>query len=274
MTTRPLSLAVLAAAVLVLLAGAAPAHAQADLEITSLAVQGQARVGTCNTLSMTVRNNGDAFTGNATLDIRVITFPAGSPFQNRVEKDLFISPMQGGAQVTFNVTDVEFKAAGGATIQSVVDSTNETAESNENNNSETLNVNVSGSCTPPPTTPGPTTGPGCDLSLTFIAPAGNTASAPSPSFTLRAKNEGSAACEATKLRLYRYNGSRAGGYGSAVGGTRNIWAIPSLGPGQTAENAFTDKVSKGTYTYAPKFLGPWNDDDNGNHRPKKTVKVQ
>lgn len=274
MKTRWIQLAVLAAAAVALLAGAVPAHAAADLEIVALTVQGTPRVGTCNTLSMTVKNNGDAFTGNATLDIRVITFPSGSPFQDRVEKDLFISPMQGGAQVSFPVSNVEFKAPGAATIQAVVDSTQETAESNENNNSFTLSTNVSGSCVTPPSNPGPSTGGGCDLSLIFTAPTGTTASAPNPSLTLRAKNEGTGACPATKLRLYRYNGSRPSGYGSAVGGTRNIWAIPSLSPGQTADNTFTDKVSKGVYTYAPKFLGPWNDGNNGNHRTAKTVTVQ
>jgi hypothetical protein len=273
MKTRCIHLAVVAAAAMTLLAGAVPAHAAADLEIVAMTVQGTPRVGTCNTLSMTVKNNGDAFTGNATLDIRVITFPAGSPFQSRVEKDLFISPMQGGAQVTFPISNVEFKAPGAATIQAVVDSTNETSESNENNNSQTLSTTVSGACNQPPPTPGPSTGPGCDLSLVFTAPSGNTVAAP-PAFTLRAKNEGSGTCPATKLRLYRYNGSRPGGYGSAVGGTRNIWAIPSLSPGQTAENTFTDKVSKGVYTYSPKFLGAWNDDNNGNHQTAKTVTVQ
>jgi hypothetical protein len=274
MKTLCLRLAILAVAIVALLAGAAPAHAAADLEITAMTVQGTARVGTCNTLSMTVKNNGDAFTGNATLDIRVITFPSGSPFQNRVEKDLFISPMQGGAQVTFPVSNVEFKAPGAATVQAVVDSTQETAESNENNNAETLTTTVSGSCTQPSPVPGPSNPSGCDLSLIFTAPTGTTASAPNPSFTLRAKNEGNAACPAAKLRLYRYNGSTPTGYGSAVGGTRNIWGIPALSPGQTAENTFTDKVGKGTYTYAPKFLSPWNDGNNGNHRTAKTVNVQ
>lgn len=274
MKASRLTLAVLAAAALALLAAAAPAHAAADLEIVSMTVQGTPRVGTCNTVSMTVKNSGDEFTGNATLDVRVITFPSGSPFQNRVQKDLFISPLQAGAQVTFNVTDIEFKASGGATLQAVVDSTNETPESNENDNSETLNTTVSGSCVQPGPSPGPTNDPNCDLSLVFTAPTGTTASAPNPSFTLRAKNEGSGACPGTKLRLYRYNGTRAGGYGSAVGGTRNIWVIPALSPGQSAENTFADKVSKGTYTYAPNFLGPWNDGDNGNHRTAKTVNVQ
>ena len=153
MRTRCFSLAILAAAVLAVLAGGAPAYAAADLEITAMSVQGTPRVGACNTVSMTVRNNGDAFTGNATLDIRVKTFPSATPLQNLAQKDLFISPMQPGAQVTFNVTSVEFLAPGAATVQAVVDSTNETAEGNENNNTETLTTTVSGSCAQPPEKP-------------------------------------------------------------------------------------------------------------------------
>jgi hypothetical protein len=275
MKTRCIQLAVLAAAALALLAAAAPAHAAADLEITAMSLQGTPRVGSCNTVSMTVKNNGDAFTGNATLDVRVITFPSASPLQNRAQKDLFISPMQPGAQVTFNVSNVEFLAAGAATLQAVVDSTNETAESNEDNNTETLTTTVSGTCAQPPSTPLPTANAGCDLSLTFIAPTGTTAAAGTPTFTLRAKNEGSGNCTSTpKLRLYRYNGSTASGYGSAVGGTRTIWAIPALGPGEHADYDFTDKVPKGTYTYAPKFLSAWNDANNNNHRTAKTVTLQ
>lgn len=276
-TKRLVNHGLVAAALIALPAlSGSPAEAAADLEITAMSVQGTPRVGTCNTISMTVRNSGDAFTGNATLDVALITYPSGTPTQNRVQKDLFISPMQGGAQVTFNITQVEFKVAGSATVQGLVDSTQETSESNENNNSRTLATTVSGSCvTPPPSNPPPTQN-GCDLSLTFTAPTGSTVSANSnTTYTVLAKNEGTGSCEATKLRLYRYNGGTASGYGSAVGGTRNIWAIPALRPGQTATNDFVDNPkAPGTLTYATKFLGAWNDANNHNHLPKKTVKAQ
>jgi hypothetical protein len=269
---RPVHLAALAAAVVALAAVATPAHAAADLEITSMTLQGTARVGTCNTVRLTVKNHGDAFTGNATLDIRLISFPSSAPNQNRVEKDLFISPLQPGAQVSFNVSAVELKAAGPATLQAVVDSTQETAEGNEGNNTETLTVNVAGSCAGG-SVPLATANPGCDLSLAFTAPAGGTVPA-NTTYALRAKNEGSAACPSTKLRLYRYNGSSASGYGSAVGGTRNIWTVPALSPGQAADQGFADSGAKGTVTYAPKFLSAWNDGDNSNHRTSKTVTIQ
>jgi hypothetical protein len=274
MKTRSLTSAVLLAAAVLLAGAVGSAEAAADLEITNLTVQGTARVGSCKTLSMTVRNNGDAFTGSPTLDIRVITFPSGSPLQNRVQKDLFISPMQGGAQVSFNVTNVEFKVPGSATIQAVVDSTQETSESNEGNNAVTLSTNVSGSCAVPPSNPGPSAPAGCDLSLVFTAPTGTTLSTGPNTFTVRAENEGTGSCDSTKLRLYRYNGGHASGYGGAVGGTRNIWTVPALSPGQSVSHDFVDKIAKGVYTYKTKVLGAWNDDNNNNHLPQKTVKAQ
>jgi subtilase family serine protease len=274
MKSRRLSLAVFAVAVLALLVSAAPAHALADLEITVLGVQGAARVGACNSLYMTVKNHGDAVTGSATLDIRVITFASGTPYKHAAQRDLSVNPPQPGAQFAFTVANVEFLTAGAATIQAVVDSTDETPESNEKNNTVTVTTTVSGSCAPPPSSAPLSAGPGCDLSLTFIAPTGSTVPAGSPTFTLRANNEGSANCQSTKLRLYRHNGSTPTGYGSAVGGTRNTWTIPALAPGQSADYDFTDEVVKGTYTYAPKFLGTWNDASRNSPGPAKTVTVQ
>jgi hypothetical protein len=273
MKTRCSSLAGFAVAVLVQLASAAPAHALADVEITTLFVQGTARVGACNTLIMAVKNNGDAFTGGASLDIRVITFPSATPKQ-RAQRDFSFSPVPPGVEFVFTIPNVEFLAAGAATIQAEVDATDETSESNEKNNTATASATVSGSCAPPPSSPPPPSGPRCDLALTFIAPTGTTVPAGSPTFTLRAKNEGSGNCQSTRLRLYRFNGSSPTGRGSEVGGTRNVWTIPALGPGQSADHDFTDEVAKGTYTYAPKFLGTWNDASKNSPGPAKTVTVQ
>ena len=275
---KPLFYGMLACALLATVAfTAAPAMAAADLQITSMSVQGTAKKGTCNKVDMTVKNNGDAFTGNATLDIAVITYQQGNSNLSRAQKSLFISPLQGGQQVSFTVSDVEFVSEGQMTVQALVDSTGETPESNEGNNSSLLNTSVYGSCTTyGGTTPLTRASGGCDLELIFLAPSGT--SVPynqATTYTVQAKNLGKGSCESTKTRLYRYNSGTATGYGSAVGGTRNIWVIPALSAGQAATNNWSDKpMSKGAITYAPKFLGPWNDDNNNNHRPTKTVKSQ
>ncbi len=253
------------------------AFALPDLRITSMQIVGQARQGTCNTVRMTVRNQGNQFSNTATLDVFLATYTQGASNQNRATKNLFISPLQPNRQVQFNITNVEFKAQGAMTLQGLVDSTQEVAEGNESNNARTQNVNVNGACgAPPPRRHLTRQRRGCDLSLTFTLPSGNTIPYnQNTTFQLRAKNEGTAQCNATKLRLYRYNSSRASGYGSAVGGTRNIRVINALNPGATQNINFTGKPrAKGTLTYAPKFLGPWNDSNNYNHRPKKTVRAQ
>ncbi len=253
------------------------AFALPDLRITSMQIVGQARQGTCNTVRMTVRNQGNEFSNTATLDVFLATFPQGASNQNRAEKSLFISPLQANRQVQFNITNVEFKAQGAMTMQGLVDNTQEVSEGNENNNSRNQNVNVNGTCgAPPPRKQLTRQRRGCDLSLTFTQPNGNTiAYNQNTTFRLRAKNEGTAQCNATKIRLYRYNSSSASGYGSVVGGTKNIKLINALNPGATQTINFTgNPKAKGTLTYAPKFLGPWNDSNNNNHRPKKTVKAQ
>ncbi len=252
--------------------------AAADLQITAMSVQGQAKVGTCNTVSMTVRNFGDTFTGNATLDIALITYPSGTPNLNRVTKNLFISPMQPGAQTSFTISDVEFKVAGTATIQGLVDSTQETPESNENNNSRLATANVSGNCyTPPPTTP-PPTNQGCDIEATFLQPSGSSVpGGTSYTYQVRFTNQGTASCDAFKVKLMRYNNTYCGGYGSQVGGSRNWQAVPSVGRNQSHTASFpqakTPKKGKACLSlgYSP---NNYSDANNANHRPKKVVTYQ
>lgn len=265
----------MALALVLALAGASVVQAQPDLVISSMTVQGTPKKGACNTVAMTVRNNGDQFTNTASIGIALITHTQGNAFQNRVVKNEIISPLQAGGQSSFNLSNVEFAAEGAMTVQALVDSGQVVAETNENNNTATTNVTVSGECYVAPRKPLTTQRGGCDLELKFVAPTGSTVPSNSATtFTLQAKNVGSAACDSTKLRLYTYSGSSASVYGRAVGGTRNIWTIPALAPGQDATNSWSDSVKKGTHTYAPKFLGAWNDQNNNNHRPTKTVKAQ
>ncbi|MDA8019111.1 MAG: hypothetical protein MPN21_16855 [Thermoanaerobaculia bacterium] len=268
-------------ALLASLFGATSALALADLQITAMNVVGSARVGDCNSVSMTVRNNGDAFTGNATLDIELVTFPSGTPFQNRASTPVIISPMQGGAQVTFTASNVKFLAEGAATLQAVVDSTQETDESNENNNVRTLSTNVSGSCPgAPPPKPRPDRNPsGCDVTATYIQPSGNTAPANQQnySYQLRFKNQGSRPCNGFKVNLSRYNNKTCSGYGSRIGGSRAWASVPSLAPGQQAVASITERrtPSGGTVCIKPGFSpNSYGDDNNANHRTKKVIKYQ
>lgn len=254
-----------------LLAGA-PAWGAADLQITALSVQGSARVGNCNTLSMTVRNNGDQFTQTASIDIFVATYSQGASNQNRAEKTFIISPLQPGQQSIVPVSNVEFKAAGGMTIQALVDSTQEVTESNENNNGFLLNTNVSGSCSPTPTPP-PVSA--CDLSAQFVAPTGSTVTGPNVSLTVEFKNESQADCPGNKVKLMRYNGTTCSGYGTQVGGSRALFALQALRPGATQRIDWRDeRVPAGKYCYKMSYSSPHNDANNNNHHPQKKLAVQ
>jgi len=253
---------------------ASPAHALADLRITAMTVQGTARVGTCNKVSMTVRNDGDAFTGNATLDIALYTFPSATPSQNRVTKTLFISPMQPGAQVTFPINNVEFKAAGQATLQAVVDSTSETEESSEGNNGRTTTTNVSGSCNAPPPRQ-PPSNKDCDIEAIFTAPSGSSVTGNQPyTYQVRFTNKGVQACDAFKVKLMRYNNTTCSGYGSQIGGSRNWQSVGSLRRNGSTTASFTEKKTPGRAKaclqlgYSP---NNYSDANNQNHRPKKVI---
>jgi len=252
------------------------AVAAPDLRITSMQMVGQAREGRCNKVRMTVRNQGNQFSNTATLDIFLATHTQGASNQNRATKNLFISPLQPNRQVQFTISNVEFKAQGAMTAQGLVDSTQEIAENSENNNTRTLNVNVQGVCGQQTRRPPPQQNKGCDLQLKFTKPSGSyIAWNKNNTFRLLAKNVGKAKCKALKLRLYRYKGGSTSGYGSAVGGTANIKQVNALNPGQAQTISFADNPrARAIFTYAPKILGPWNDDNNSNHRPKKTVKAQ
>lgn len=223
---------------------------------------------------------GDTFTGNATLDLFLATYPSGTPTQNRVEKSFLISPMQGGAQVTFTIDGVEFKATGGATMQAVVDSTQETQESNENNNTRNANVNVSGSCpgiAPPPPTNGGNP-PGCDVEATYATPNGSTVpNNQTYTYEILFKNIGTAPCGAFKVNLSGYNGRRCSGYGSRIGGSRAWASVPGLQPGASTNARISERRTPGSGTVCIKpGFSPhsFKDDNNTNHRREKVVTYQ
>lgn len=257
-----------------LVLSAAPAAAAPDLEITAMSVQGTPREGSCNTISMTVRNSGDEFTNVAGIKVFLATYTQGSPNLNRAEKnDIMISPIQPGQQTTFNVQNVEFKAQGGMTVQALVDFDNRVPEANENNNTRVLNTNVSGSCYVTPT-PTPRPVGDCDLVATFTQPTGTTAPAGGVDFTVRFANQGKGTCNANKVKLMRFTATSCSGYGSQVGGSGALLALPSLAPGQSQELAWRDELRPGRYCFKPVYSSPHNDANNFNHHPTKQLSVQ
>lgn len=265
--------------VAVVAVAAVPATAAPDLIISSMSVQGTARLGNCNTVAMTVNNIGNEFTDTATLDIAVITFPPATPNQNRATKPVIISPMQPGAQVTFTVTDVEFLASGTMTLQSLVDSTQEITEANESNNTSTTTVSVSDSCTAPPPPPAPTGNPpGCDVEATFVAPSGSSVPMNTTyTYQVQFVNKGKATCDPFKVKLMRYNTKSCGGYGSQVGGSRAWYSVPSLPRNQASTASFAEKKtpSKSTVCLSLGFSpNNYQDDNNSNHHIKKIVSYQ
>lgn len=115
----------------------------------------------------------------------------------------------------------------------------------------------------------------CDLKAEFVAPAASSLPGAQPvTWTLRFKNEGSAACAGNKIKLNRYSGGTASGYGSAVGGSGAFQDLPALTAGQTADLSFPESAppQTGTFTYKAAYSTAHNDSNNFNHHPTKTVK--
>jgi hypothetical protein len=261
-----------AALVAVVALGNAPAQALPDLQITAMSVQGTPREGACNSISMTVRNAGDQFTNVAGIKIFLATYTQNNSNLNRAENNqTMIGPIQPGQQTTFTISNVEFKAQGGMTVQALVDFDNQVAESNENNNTSLLNTNVSGSCYVSPT---PTPASACDLEATFTAPTGTTATGPEVGFTVRFQNKGQGPCKENRIKLMRYSSSSCSGYGSQVGGSGALLPLNALAAGASQDLNWTDKVTRGRYCYKPVYSSPHNDLNNFNHHPTKPLSIQ
>lgn len=114
----------------------------------------------------------------------------------------------------------------------------------------------------------------CDLKVAFVAPTGNTVtSGQAVTWTLRFKNIGKSTCKANRIKLSRYSGRTASGYGSAIGGSGNLQKLPALASGESVDLNFVEKrpPGRGKYTYKIRFSSPHNDANNRNHNPTKTV---
>lgn len=270
---RLLSLASPAAALFVSLG----AQAAGDLAIVDAQFVGTPLRGTCNRVAVTYANLGDATIAVPTKGA-IITFPQGNAFTNRAERSFAIA---GGLAprrtVTATVDKVSILVLGNTTVQVVADPTNQAGapQSSQGNNLRTFNVNVTDECRDRvPTGTAPTAA--CDLKMDFTAPGGSQVSAGTAvTYRVRARNEGAAACPAVNVQLHRYSGSSASGYGSAVGGTSgSIRQLPALAAGATHDVDWADNVAAGTFTYQARPMSTWNDGNNANHRPTRTVLAQ
>jgi hypothetical protein len=114
----------------------------------------------------------------------------------------------------------------------------------------------------------------CDLEATFTAPAGTPVAGGGPvTWTLQYRNVGNQACSGNQVKLQRYTGTTASGYGSQVGGSGASQTLIALGPDQAQSLSFTEQAAptSGTYTYKPGCSSPCNDANNTNQYPTRTV---
>lgn len=117
----------------------------------------------------------------------------------------------------------------------------------------------------------------CDLKTTFIAPTGNTVTGgQAVTWTLKFENIGAGQCAANTIRLRRYSGNTASGYGTAIGGSGNLETLPALAAAGSVNLSFVENnpPNTGTYTYKASYSSPHNDGNNFNHHPTKTVTFQ
>jgi hypothetical protein len=258
------------AAALFMLSGA---HAAADLAIIDAKFVGSPLKGSCNRVAVTYGNLGNQNLIPGTKGA-IITFPQLNPFTDRSERALaFAGGLSPNRNVTATIDKVTILTLGSVTVQIVADAANVANEGpqTQQNNTRTFNVTVAGECGGTATDGALTDA--CDLEMLYTAPAVTQVGAgQAVSYKVSAKNKGTTKCLGLNVQMHRYSGGSASGYGSAVGGTSgSIRAVNPLDPGATQELEWVDNVSAGTFTYQVKPMGTWNDGNNGNHRPTKTV---
>lgn len=151
-------------------------------------------------------------------------------------------------------------------------------DANNRNHGPTKTVTFKRSTTRrPPISRGKPKSGGCDLKTTFTAPTGNTVTGgQAVTWTLKFENIGSGQCAANTIRLRRYSGNTASGYGSAIGGSGNLKTLPALAAAGSVNLSFVENVppNTGVYTYKASYSSPHNDGNNFNHHPTKTVTFQ
>ncbi len=159
-------------------------------------------------------------------------------------------------------------------------------DANNRNHGPTKTVNFkAGTSRKPPVSRGRPKSGQCDLETTFIAPTGNTVTGgQAVTWTLKFENIGGGQCAANTIRLRRYSGNTASGYGVAIGGSGNLETLPALAAAVVVESFLTESANlsfvennppnTGTYTYKASYSSPHNDGNNFNHHPTKTVTFQ
>ncbi len=251
--------AVAAAAVL----WAAPSFANIDLVVQNVQWLSGPKIGNCNKISITVRNNGNEI-GNAITTARMRIFPTGNSVQTLVDKSVPFSTFQPGQSRTRTISNISLPADT-ITIQVTADASpangvGKLAESNENNNTFTqTSITVNQACG----------GGQCDLQAKF---GGGNTTIPGTypaKLSVKYKNIGGANCPAKQITLARYAGTSASGSSTNIGSK----SLQALAPGQSKGLSWKDSnhATNGKFTYRPSFNGGHSDANNGNHNPTRTL---
>ena len=223
----------------VTLLAVAPILAQ-DLSIQQVQVVGTPKAGSCNKVRVAIRNNSNELI-NVITKADVIAYPQGTPNQNRSQKATFYSAIQPGAIMSREVNGLGFLAGpGNYTLQVVIDSENKVAETNENNNSYTSNINVSQTC-------GGAQG-ACDLKAVSMNPAQSSLPASyAANVSVKFRNIGNQQCPSKQVEFRRYTGSGTNGSYTALG-TKTLNPInPNY---QKSVGISDNNHGAGVFTYA------------------------
>lgn len=220
-------------------------------------------------LSVKFRNVGGAQCQASTIEFRRHSGSSASG-PSEVIGTATIAASSPNQQRTAGITDNDHDSSG--TFTYAYSWVGQEPDTNTSNNFLTKTVKFSG-----PSTGGRPTNPsGCDVSAQFVNPSGTSAAAnTSVPFQVLFKNQGSATCITAKISLSRYNNASCSGYGSMVGGSGNFQTLNALSSGQQQTLTWTERRSpRGGYCYRMRYSPAFNDDDNGNHHPKKKVTFQ
>lgn len=243
------------------LLGLAPGLAQ-DLSIQQVQVIGTPKAGSCNKVRVVIRNNSSELI-NVITKADVIAYPQGTPNQNRSQKATFYSAIQPNATMSREVNGLGFLAGpGNYTLQVVIDSENKVAETNENNNTYTTNINVSQTC-------GGAQG-ACDLKAESMGPAQSSLpSTYTANVSVKFRNIGNQQCPSKQVEFRRYSGTTTNGSYTVLG-TKTLNPInPNY---QKSVKISDNDHGAGTYTYTYEVNNHTDATPNNHNNLYKVVK--
>lgn len=279
---------------------AAPLEAQPDLLIRSVDVTG------CDTVAITVTNGGDE-PAVVTTAASFRAHPNGvADFGETYTKNVSFGEIAASGSLTrivsgpavpptqqvLSADDTKpriFTSDGLHTLTVRIDTENAVAESNEANNLRTTTHSAQGcvlaeppsATLPSPGEPLPGTQPGspspgrrgCDLEATFGPPTGTSLPGGQPQvWRVRLRSAGRSGCPGAKVKLIRHADPRCFRNAVEVGGP--AWqAFADLAANQSTSLAFPEDPTprSGEYCYRLVYSQVYSDDDDGNHRPQRTV---